>query len=125
MELIFTVLTAAFGALSGTCAGVIMMRRNLRPPISNGELAELKERADKSAADLAASTVNLEQARKQLQQRDSVVQQTSEELQKKQQLLDLALADAQKEAAARGAAEQQMQELFIQAATLTEQCSSL
>ena len=122
MDPIVTVLlTTAAGALIGTVIGVLLMRRQLRPIISETELAELKSSLHRSETSLAAATTNAEDLGKQLAQRDTRIQQTSDELKQKQQQLDLVLTEAQAETVRRNMAEQRIQELSTQTAALTEQ----
>jgi chromosome segregation ATPase len=126
MDPIVTVLlTTAAGALIGTIVGVLLMRRQLRPIITDEELAELKSGLKKSESSLAAATTNAEDLKKQIAQRDTTIQQAREELKQKQQQLDRVLAEAQEETNRRSAAERKVQELSTQTSLLTEQCTTL
>jgi chromosome segregation ATPase len=126
MDPIVTVLiTTAAGALIGTVVGVLLMRRQLRPIISETALADLKTSLQRSEASLAATTTNAEDLGKQLAQRDERIQQASDDLKQKQQQLDLLLAEAQAETVRRTTAEQRNQELSTQTGVLTEQYTSL
>jgi chromosome segregation ATPase len=126
MDPIVTVLlTTAAGALVGTIVGVLLMRRQIRPLISETELVELKTSLNRSEASLADATATAESLGKQIAQRDAAIQQAREELKQKQQQLDLALTSGQEETVRRSAAEGRIQELSSQTVLLTEQCAKL
>jgi chromosome segregation ATPase len=125
MNLIAPLLASALGALFGTCVGVLLMLRNLRPPMSEAEVTALKVRLETNQSTLDAHAGKIAELNGQVEQRESLIKRTAEQLDKTQQELDTALAEAKKEAAGRAAAEQRVQELFLQAASLTEQCSHL
>jgi chromosome segregation ATPase len=116
-------LTTAAGALVGTIVGVLVMRRQIRPLISEAELVELKSSLNRSQTSLADATSNAESLSKQIVQRDAAIQQGRDELKQKQQQLDLALASGQEETVRRSAAEGRIQELSSQTVLLTEQCA--
>src|SRR5262245_425467 len=101
------------------------MHRQLRPIVTETELAELKGSLQRSETSLVAATTNAEDLGKQLAQRDKRIQQTNDDLKQKQQQLDLVLAEAQAETVRRTAAEQRIQELNTQAGALTEQYTRL
>src|SRR6516162_8455734 len=88
MNLIAPLLAAALGALLGTCVGVLVMLRNIRPAISETELADLRSRAETTQAALDASTGKITTLQEQVTQREGLIQRTSENLEKKQQELD-------------------------------------
>jgi chromosome segregation ATPase len=126
MDPIVTVLvTTAAGALIGTSVGVLIMRRQVRPLITEAELGELKSSLQQSESSLSAATTVAEGLGKQVAQRDNTIQQASEDLKQKQRQLDLLLAEAQAETVRRSAAEQEIQELSTQTRVLTEQCMRL
>jgi chromosome segregation ATPase len=126
MDPIVTVLlTTAAGALVGTLVGVLLMRRQLRPPVTETELAELKANVQRSETSLAAATSHAEDLGKQLAQQDKTIKQAREDLKQKQQQLDLLLSEAQAETVKRSAAEQRVQELVAQTGVLTEQHTKL
>ena len=126
MDPIVTVLiTTAAGTLVGIIVGVLLMHRQLRPIVTETELAELKGSLQRSETSLVAATTNAEDLGKQLAQRDKRIQQTSDDLKQKQQQLDLVLAEAHAETVRRTAAEQRIEELNTQAGGLTEQFTRL
>jgi chromosome segregation ATPase len=122
MDPIVTVLlTSAAGAAIGTIVGVLLMRRQVRPIVTETELAELKSSLQQSQTSLATANTNAEDLGKQLAQRDKAIKQAGDDFQQKQQQLDRVLTEAQAESAKRSAAEQSIQELRTQAVALTEQ----
>jgi len=125
MDPIVIALATAVGTLIGTSAGILVMRGKLRPPITETELAGLKEKLRAGEASLAESVTSLEDLRKQVAQRDKTLQQDADELQKRQQQHELALAETQKEVARRTSAEQKVQELGAQLVAVNDQCTTL
>jgi chromosome segregation ATPase len=113
------------GALIGTSAGILLLHRKLRPPITATELAALRTTLETKEASLAEATANVKDLRAQVAAREQTIQQDSEALKEKQKQLDLTSAGLQKEAAERSAAEQQIKELTTQTATLTVECGKL
>src|SRR5262245_6130316 len=119
--IVTVLLTTAAGALVGTMIGVLLMRRQLRPPINEAEHAELKNKLLQSESSLAAATTKIDGLEKQVVQRDQTLQEAAVEFKQKQQQLDLALKEAQAETVRCSAAEHRVQELGTQADLLTEQ----
>lgn len=125
MDLIVIVLAAAAGALVGTSVGILLLRRQLRPPITEAEHAELKGKLQTGESSLAAASANLEDLRKQIAQQERALLQSAEELKKKQEQLIFESAETQKEKARCTAAEQLVQELSAKSVHLTDQCTML
>jgi chromosome segregation ATPase len=126
MDPIVTVLlTTAAGALTGTIVGVLLMRRQLRPVITEEALAELRNSLQRSESSLTTATANAEGLAKQVAQREKSVQQANDDLKQKQQQLDRVLAEAQAETVKCAAAEKKAQELNTRADALTERCTKL
>jgi len=125
LDPIVLALATAVGALTGTFVGILLLRRKLRPPISDGELAELKGKLQTGESSLTAANANLDDLRKQVAMQEKALQQSSEDLKKKQTQLDAETEETQKERGRRSAAEQSVQELGAKAVLLTEQCTKL
>ena len=125
LDPIVIVVATAIGALIGTSAGVFLLRRKIRPPVSDAEFAELKHKLQTSESALDVESAKLAELGKQISQQESKVEQSAAEIIKKQRQLDTELAETQKERGFRIAAEQSAQELSAKAALLTEQCVNL
>jgi chromosome segregation ATPase len=97
----------------------------MRPPVSDAELAELKSKLQAGESALDTASGKLEGLRKQVDQQERDLTQSSAELKKKQEQLDAELAETKNEKARRFAAEQSAQELSVKEALLTEQCAKL
>ena len=124
MELIVTILCTMSGALIGTAVGILLMFRRIRLP-SQAELDRLRGNLRTTESSLAASFTDLENLRKQIVERDWSIQESSEELNEKQRQLGFAIAEAEKAAAERSAAEQKVRELSAEAAAMTERRAEL
>lgn len=118
MELVIIVLCSMSGALVGTALGILLMFRRIRQPSTEAELAKVKGKLQSAEASLAARTADLENLRKQLVERDLVIQRSEEAVREIQQHLDLAVAE-------RAAAEQSAREFSVQIESLTEQRTQL
>jgi chromosome segregation ATPase len=118
MELVIIVLCSMSGALVGTALGILLMFRRIRQPSIEAELAKVKGKLQSVEASLAARTADLENLRKQLVERDLVIQRSEEAVREIQQHLDLAVAE-------RAAAEQNAREFSVQVESLTAQQTQL
>jgi len=118
-------LTTAAGAIIGTIVGVLLMRRQLRPPVTEAQHTELKSKLHRSELSLTAANTNIENLEKQIALRDQTILQSVDESKQQQQQLDIALKAAQAEAVRSAAVELRMKELGSQADILTEQCAKL
>jgi chromosome segregation ATPase len=118
LELIVTILGAMSGALIGTVVAILLMFRKIRPP-SQAELNALRANLETAESSLAAATVASEVLRKQIEERDRSIHQSTEELNEKQRQLGFAIAEAEKAAAERTAAEQKAREVSAEAAEIT------
>jgi len=125
LDPIITLLTTALGAVAGTAVGLLILYRRLRPPITDGELAELKARLRVGESSLAAATSNLEDLRKQLAFQERTILQNGADLQKRQEQLDLQSAETQKERTLRSAAEKSLEELNAKMSLLRKECTTL
>jgi chromosome segregation ATPase len=125
LDPIVVVLATAAGALIGTTVGILLLRRKLRPPITDAEHAELKGKLQAGESSLAAASANLEDLRKQIAVQERALLQSGEDLKKKQDQLEAESVETQKERARRAAAEQSVQELSAQSVVLAEQCNKL
>ena len=125
LDPIVIVLATAAGTLIGTSVGILLLRRKLRPPITDAELAELKGKLQTGESSLAAASANLEDLRKQIALQERTLLQNGEDLKKRQEQLDIESAETQKEKARRFAAEHSVQEGSAKAVLLTEQCTKL
>jgi chromosome segregation ATPase len=120
MDPLLIVACTTVGTLTGTFVGMFLLRRKLRPPISDSELAELRVKLGTNEVSLAETNANLADARKQVSAQEQTNQRTLETLKEKQQQLDRVSADAEKETAQRLVAEKNARELSAQIATLTD-----
>ena len=125
MDPIVVVLATAAGALIGTCAGILLLRRKLRPPITDAEHAELKGRLQTGESSLAAAVANLEDLRKQIAVQERALTQGAEDLRKKQEQVERESNETQKEKARRTAAEHTVHELSTKAVEMTAQYTKL
>jgi chromosome segregation ATPase len=125
LDPIVIVLATAAGALFGTSVGILMLRRKLRPPVTEAEFAEMKGKLQTGESSLAAASANLEDLRKQLALQEKALLQNAEDLKKRQAQVETESAEVLKEQARRTAAEQSVQELSAKAVLLTEQCAKL
>ena len=97
MELIAIVLSAMSGALVGASVGIFLMYQRLRP-ITGAELDVLRGKLRNTEFSLNSATANVENLKKQITERDLVLQQHAAEMQEKQHLLDAATADVEQAA---------------------------
>lgn len=123
LNLIFVCTT--IGALVGTSIGVLLLSRKIRMPITEADLAALRNKLTTAESSLAAATASVEDLQKQIAERDQTIQQSAADLKKKQEQFDLVLTDAEKDKAQRIAAEQRAQALSEQVAPLAEQRAAL
>jgi len=125
MEQILILVAAAAGALVGTSAGLLILRRKLQLPITDTELAELKGNLQNSESSLTAASANLADLRKQIVLQEGALRQNSDDLKKKQGQLDIESVEREKEKARRSAAEQGVQELSTKTGLLADECRKL
>jgi chromosome segregation ATPase len=125
MELNSIFLCTTIGALTGTMAGVLLMSRKIRLPISAGDLSALRTKLQAAESSLAAASTAAEDLRKQLDEREQTLQQTTAELKTKAESLDRATQDAEKEKLQRAVNEQLSQELNTQNAALLKERNDL
>lgn len=125
MDPLLVVLCTTIGALTGTSVGILVLRRKLRPPISETELAKLRTKLGGNEVSLAEATATLVELRKQITIYEASTQRNGEALKEKQQQLDVVSADAQKEMAQRLAAEKNSRELSVQLVMVTEERDKL
>lgn len=125
MDPIVIFLVAAAGALTGIFTGILLLRRKLRPPITEAEHAELKDKLRAGEASLVAAAADAEELRKQLALREKAILQSQEELEKRRKQLDIQLAETQEQKALRSGAEDSIRELGTKIVLLTEQCTKL
>jgi chromosome segregation ATPase len=124
LELIVTFLFTMSGALIGTAIGLLLMFRRFRLP-SQAELDTLRGSLQTAESCLAAATTASENLRKQIAERDRSIHESSEELNEKQRQLGFAIAEAEKAAAQRSAAEQKALELSAEVAEMTARRAEL
>jgi len=125
MEMILILLCTSVGTLIGTSVGVLLMHRKTRPSITDEDLAQLKSKLQTAEASLAATTADWEDLRRQAAESAQKSQQHDEELKTRQQQLDLAVAEMEKEAGKRHELEQRVQDLSLHSASLTAQRTDL
>jgi chromosome segregation ATPase len=125
MDPLLVVLCTTIGALTGTSVGILVLRRKLRPPISETELAKLRTKLGSNEVSLAEATATLVELRKQITIYEENNQRNSEALRDKQQQLDVVSADAQQEMAQRLVAEKNARELSVQFMVVTEERDKL
>jgi chromosome segregation ATPase len=125
LDPIIIFVTAAAGALVGTASGILLLRRNLRPPISDAELTELRSKLLTAEKSLAESSTNVTELNKQLALQKKLVLQGREDQERLQEQLKAQSAQNQEAEARRSAAEQKAQELVTRVVRLTEQCTKL
>ena len=121
LDPIVIVLATAAGALVGTSVGILLLRRKLRPPITEAQFAEMKGKLQTGESSLATASANLEDLRKQLALQEKALLQNAEDLKKRQAQLDIESAEVLKEKTRRAAAEQSVQEVSAKAVLLTPQ----
>jgi chromosome segregation ATPase len=114
MEIMLVFLSTAIGTVAGVIVAALMMQRKIRVAGAGVDLA-LKTQLQNTEWALASAGRDVEDLRNQLELREQAVQQGHEELEKAQQQLAAAVANAEKEAVARAEAEQRTQNLEAQA----------
>lgn len=117
MEIMLVFLSTAIGTVAGVIVAVVMMQRKIRVAGTGNDIA-LKTQLQNTEWALASAGRDVEDLRRQLDNRDQAAQQGREEL---QQQLMAAIANTEKEAAAKAEAQQRIAELEAQAAALSEQ----
>jgi len=125
LDPIITLLLNTTGALVGTLIGIVLLRRKLRPPISDRELGELKDKMQTSEASLSAASELAVDLRKRLSLAEQALLQSRKDLESRQEQLNIASAETLKEKALRSDVERSAQELGSKVALLTEQCTKL
>ena len=120
MELIIVLLSSMGGALIGTCTGIFMMYRRLRP-ISGTDLDMLRGKLRSAEFSLDAKTAGLENLKKLMAEREQAMQQSGEELKGMQQRLATVQVAGEEGSTQRADAERKIHELTMEAAALREQ----
>jgi chromosome segregation ATPase len=127
MEVMLVVLSTAIGTIVGVTLGLLMINRRGRVTPTGAHLAALQNEfagalpADPAPAPAGSPSVNLEDLRKLVVDRDDALRQSYDDLQRVQQECEQAKATAHQESLQRMAAEQRVQELSAQLAELTQQ----
>ncbi len=121
MEVNTIFMCTTIGALVGTMVGILLMNRKVRLPITGADLAALRAKLQAAESSLAEAKTAAEELRKQLAERDLTIQQTGDELKKKQEELDRAAQQAEKEKLQRSVDEQLSQELNARNAALLKE----
>src|SRR5947208_2582918 len=121
MEPVLVFLSTAVGIVVGVVCAVLMMRKRL--PADGGNAGRLSPQ--NLASVVAAPTVTIDDVRKLLAERDQTLQQCRDDLEKKQQQLDAAMAAAESAVALRSQADQHVTELTIQIGALNDQVREL
>jgi chromosome segregation ATPase len=125
LDPIVTVLATAIGAIVGTSVGILLLRRQLRPPVTDAEFAELKSKLQSGESALTAASANLDDLRHQIAIQERALLQKSRELSERQEQLHVASAEAQKEKERRTTVEKTVQELSAKMAFVSDQSASL
>src|SRR5438105_1670764 len=125
MELILILLCTSVGTLVGTSVGVLLMHRKTRPLITDAELATLKNNLQIAESSLTATAAALESLRQQVAETEQKNKQQEEDWKARQQQLEVALAEAEKETSKRNEVEQRVQDLSLHTASLTAQRDDL
>jgi len=86
MEIVVILLSSISGALIGTSVGIYMLYRKLRP-ISGAELDLIRSKLRSTEFSLVSATANVDNSRKQLEQRDQALEECSRQLSAAQQEL--------------------------------------
>jgi peptidoglycan DL-endopeptidase CwlO len=84
MELVVILLSSISGALIGTSVGIFMLYRKLRP-ITGAELDLTRGKLRSTEFSLSSATANLDNLRKQIEEREQTVQESSRQLAAAQQ----------------------------------------
>ena len=121
MDLMFVLLFTGVGTVVGAAVVWALMQRKSRPPLTDAELAALKERLQKSDAALAEAASRAEELGQRVSKQDQTLEENREELKARNQQLRMAMQEVEGEITRRCAAEHQMQGLSDQIAVLTEQ----
>jgi chromosome segregation ATPase len=122
---IVIVLATAVGTIVGISVGVLLLRRKLRPPVTDAEFAELKSKLQTGESALTAASVTLDDLRQQIAIQERALLQNSQDLKEKQEQLYAAFAETQKEKELRTTVEKTLQELGARTAFVSEQCTKL
>ena len=93
LDPIVIVLATAAGALIGTSVGILILRRKLRPPVTEAQFAEMKSKLQAGESSLAAASASLEDLRKEFGLQQKALLQSAEDLKKRQAQLDIASAE--------------------------------
>ena len=125
MEMNTVFLCTTIGALVGTIVGILLMNRKVRMPISDADLADLRGKLESAESSLSAANVTVEDLRKQVAERDQTLKQQTEDLKKRQEQLDKAGAEAEKDKLRRSVNEQLSQEMSAQNAALLKERADL
>jgi chromosome segregation ATPase len=115
-------LSTAVGTIVGVACAFLLMQRRTRGPA--GEAAAAKGSQDLASV-VAAPTVTIDDVRKLLAERDLTLEQCRDDLEKKQQQLEVATAAVESAAALRVEAEQRNHDLAAQVSAFTEQIKEL
>jgi chromosome segregation ATPase len=125
LDLIVVFFVGVAGALVGTFTGILLLRRKLRPPVSEAEFAELKAKLQAGETSLAAASANAKELRAELALQQTALLQSREDATKRLDQLDAEAAEKQKEKAQRTVAEKRALELSAEVTLLTERCTGL
>ncbi|MBZ5625210.1 MAG: hypothetical protein LAQ69_41890 [Acidobacteriia bacterium] len=120
MEPLLVFGSTAIGTVVGVVCAVLMMQRRGRLPATEAE-----KPPQSLASVVAMPSVTIEDLRKVLAERDQTLQQSRDDLEKKQQQLDAVMSEAESAAALRATAEQRGSELATQASAFSEQLKDL
>ena len=125
MEINTVFLCTTIGALVGTIAGILLMNRKVRLPITGADLTALRSKLEAADSSLAAANATAEELRQQLAERDQKLQHQTDDLKKKQEQLDKVVIETEKERLQRSVNEQLSQELGAQHAALGKKHADL
>jgi chromosome segregation ATPase len=120
-----TVVGAIVGTIVGISVGVLLLRRKLRPPVTDAEFAELKSKLQTGESALTAASVTLNDLRQQIGIQARALLQNSQDLKEKQEQLHASFAETQKEKDRRTTVEKTLQEQGAKTAFVSEQCTKL
>lgn len=114
-------LCTTVGALVGTIVGILLMNRKVRLPVTGADLSALRNKLQAAESSLVEAKTTGEDLRKQLAGREEMLRRLSDDLKQKQEQLDRAAAEAEKNKLQRSVSEQLTQELGVQNSSLVKQ----
>lgn len=112
-------------ALIGTMTGILLLRHKLKPPVTDAELAELKNKLQSGEASLAAASADVKELRAKLAAQETAVLGSRQDLAKRDEQLAVETAEKQKEKALRTAAEKRSLELSAEIVVLSEKHTAM